>query len=110
MKKTDDTDLSPDGLAAASAVAKRDILPALKQAADRHGPIVLVGTFVMLAEILAGFGAGEGAAAGSPVGGRGPNWTRYNKGCSEALAMVQPLCDASRKITSLLRREGNPEA
>jgi hypothetical protein len=59
MKKTDDTDLSPDGLAAASAVAKRDILPALKQAVDRHGPIVLVGTFVMLAEILAGFGAGE---------------------------------------------------
>jgi hypothetical protein len=52
-----DIDLSPDALAAAFVVAKRDTMPALKQAGDQHGPTVLVATFVMLAETLAGFGA-----------------------------------------------------
>ena len=61
-----DIDLSPDALAAAFVVAKRDTMPALKQAGDRHGPTVLVATFAMLAETLAGFSADEPAGPVCP--------------------------------------------
>jgi hypothetical protein len=61
-----DIDLSLDALAAAFVVAKRDTMPALKQAGDQHGPTVLVATFVMLAETLAGFGADEAAGPARP--------------------------------------------
>jgi hypothetical protein len=61
-----DIDLSPDALAAAFVVAKCDTMPALKQAGDQHGPTVLVATFVMLAETLAGFGADEAAGPARP--------------------------------------------
>jgi hypothetical protein len=61
-----DIDLSPDALAATFVVAKRDTMPALKQAGDQHGPTVLVATFAMLAETLAGFSADEPAGPARP--------------------------------------------